>query len=150
MGYFSSITVRENGQKVLHSWWNALRTAGIAVENFLGGGYIVETNFALANNTGSPANVTGLIFDKILYKSAIIQAEIRRKTSTTEYVSSGFIKVLYKDAGTLWEIIDELGGDDDGVTLTITTAGQVQYVSDNMGGSGYVGTIKFKAITFSV
>jgi hypothetical protein len=150
MGYFSSIPDRSNGQKFLYSWFNSLKAAGAAVEAFLGGGFIGETSFAIANNTG-PANVTGLIIDSTLYKSAHIFAEVRRKTDSSEAISNGKITIQYRDNTTTWELLDELNGDDDGVTFTVhATTGQILYTSDNMSGSSYSGTIKFKVMTFAV
>jgi stress response protein SCP2 len=147
---FSAIPVRSNGEKFYYSWFNLLRTAGVALEGFLGAGYIGETSFTLANNTG-PANVTGLIIDKTLYKSAQIFAEVRRKTATNEAISNGKITIQYRDNTTTWELLDELNGDDDGVVFTVNAStGQIQYTSDNMSGTGYSGTIKFKVMTFSV
>lgn len=145
---FATITTRQNGQKVTYSWFEALKTAGVAIENFLGGGFLVETSFTVANNQSSAANVTGLVFDKNSYKSAYIMATVRRKTNSNEAVSVGRLIAIYKDASSTWELIDELGGDDDGVTFSITAAGQVQYTSDNMAGTGYTGTMRFKALTF--
>jgi hypothetical protein len=147
---FSTISVRANGQKILYSWFNALRTAGMALESFLGGGYVSETSFTIANNQSSPADVTGLLFNKDSYTSVHVYAEIRRKTNSNEAVSTGVLKLIWMAATSTWEILDELGGPvDDGVTFTITASGQVQYASDNMAGTGYVGTMKFKAITFA-
>ena len=149
MGYFSSIPVRENGQTFFYSWFNSLRTAGIAVESFLGGGFIGETSFTLANNQSAAANVTGLVMSSTSYKSAHIYAEVRRKTATTEVISNGRLIIQYRDLTTSWELLDELSGDDDGVVFTVNSSGQVQYTSDNMSGGSYTGTIKFRAITFS-
>ncbi len=147
---FLSIPLRANGQKFYYTWFNLLRTAGIALENFLGPGYIIETNFALANNTASPTNVTGLLILSASYKSAHIYAEVRRKTDSVEVISSGRLIIQYRTLTSSWELLDELSGDDDGAVFTVTSGGQVQYTTDNQSGTNYTGTIKFKVITFSV
>lgn len=112
--------------------------------------YIPETTFTIANNQASAASVTGLDLDESIYKSYIIFAEVRRKTDSSEVVSVGQIMAFYYDSTSSWleNIIDQLSGDDDGVTFSITAAGQIQYVSDNMAGSNYSGQMTFKAIGF--
>lgn len=147
--YTSSISTRTNGQKILRGWFNEIKTVLASLESFFGTGYLGETSFTVANNNASPASVTGLVVNKDNYKSAHVFVEIRRKTDTTEVISNGRLILQYRDLDTDWELLDELSGDDDGVTFTITSAGQVQYVSDNMSGSDYVGTMKFKGLVFS-
>jgi hypothetical protein len=146
---FSSIPIRSNGQVFYHHWFNSLRTAGLAVETFLGAGFMQETTFTIANNTAVAANVTGLVFSSASYKSAVIYCEVRRKTSTNELISNGMLRVYYRDLTSTWELLDELGGDDDGVVFSITSAGQVQYTSSNVSGTSYTGKLTFKAITFA-
>jgi hypothetical protein len=149
MGLFNDIPLRANGQKFYYHWFNALRTAGVAIENFLGGGFIIETSFTLANNQAVAANVTGLVIDSASYKAAHIFVRIQRKTDSSEVVSVGVLKAVYRTATTTWEILDELSGDYTGVTFSITSAGQVKYTSTNIAGTNYTGTMKFKAITFA-
>jgi hypothetical protein len=149
MGQFSSIPVRENGQKFFHTWFNSLRTAGIAVEGFFGTSFLTETTFTLANNQGAASNVTGLSFDSTSVKSAMIYCEVRRKTDSNEVISNGVLRVYYRDLTTTWELLNELGGDDDGVVFSITAAGQVQYTSSDLAGTSYTGKLTFKAVTFS-
>lgn len=147
---FSAISVRSNGQKILYDWFNTIRTAGVALEAFVGAGYIGETSFTLANNTVSVANVTGLVISSSSYKSAHIYAEVRRKTDSVEVISGGRLIIQYRTLTSAWELLDELSGDDDGTVFSVTSGGQVQYTTDNQSGSNYTGTIKFKVITFAV
>jgi hypothetical protein len=149
MGLFNDIPLRENGQKFYYHWFNALRTAGLFIETWLGGGAITETSFTIANGQGAASNVTGLVFSSSSYKCAHIYAQVRRKTATNEVISSGRLIAIYRDLTSTWELLDELSGDDDGVVFSITSAGQIQYTSDTVSGSSYVGTMKFKAITFA-
>jgi hypothetical protein len=143
---FSAIPDRGNGQRILYGWFNALKNAGAALEGFLGGGFVGETSFSIANNTG-PSDVTGLVLAQATYKSAILFVEVRRKTDSTEAISVGMLKLYYRAATSDWALVDELSGDEDGVTFTITAAGQLQYTTDNMAGSGYTGTMKYRMIT---
>lgn len=147
---FSSVTVRENGQRVDYSWWNSLRTAGAAVEAFLGAGFISETPFAIANGQASAANITGLAFSSAAYKGALITMEVRRKTDSSEVIDHGMWTARYKDSTSSWELLRVVGGGDEtGVTLSITAGGQVQYTSDTLSGANYSGTFKFRAMTFN-
>jgi len=146
---FSEIPVRAAGA-VNVSWWNALKTAGEAIEGFLGTGLVAETAFTVANNQVGAASVTGLVVDKTLYKSAKAFVEVRRKTDTNEVVCNGLLTLIYRDLTSAWEVVESWDGDAHGLTLTITAGGQVQYASDNMSGANYTGKLKFKLMTFSV
>jgi hypothetical protein len=149
---FSTVTVRANSDDILAAWFNDLRTAGVNIENFLGAGFIAETQFTLANNQ-SAANVTGIVFDSVTYTSIRIDAEIRRKTTTNEDVWNGRIIMLWRALTSTWDVQWAGDGDDPGVTFTVvttSTSGQLQYATDNMSGSSYVGKLKYKAITFGV
>ena len=148
---FATVPVRENGQRVTEDWWNSLRTAGSALESLSGGGYIPNTEFSIANNQAA-TNVTGLVFAGSSYRTAFIDYQVYRTTSTTERVESGVLVANYKTVAAAW-YIDNLGGflGDSGVTFTITASGQVQAASDNMSsGSAYTGKIIFRARTISV
>src|SRR4051794_3884418 len=132
MGLFSVIPLRANGQKFYYHWFNALRNAGVAIESFLGAAYLVETSFTVANSQGSAANVTGLSFSSLTAQSVHIYAEVRRKTGTNEVISSGRLIAVYRQLTSAWDLLDELSGDDDGVVFSITSGGQVQYISDTL------------------
>ena len=147
---FATIPVRANGQKFFHDWFNSLRAAGVDIETFLGTGFLPEESFTLANNQVGAANITSLLFDPAETKAVHIYVEVRRTTSINELISTGRICLFYRALTTTWEIIDELSGDEDGVVFTITAGGQVQYTSSSLAGTGYVGTMKFKAITFAI
>ena len=83
---FAAIPARLNDQQTDASWWNILATAGINIETILGigGGAITETTFSFANNQSSPANVTGLLFDHTVNKSAIASVSQRIFTGSNE------------------------------------------------------------------
>lgn len=148
---FSTIPARANGTRIQNSWFDSLKAAGVLVEAFLGAGFKGETSINCANNQVSAADLTGLVFAAASYKSALIQMEIRRKTDSSELIALGHVHAIYRNSTSQWELIDggSLPGDETGVTLSITAAGQVKYVSDSLSGANYVGTIKFKATTFS-
>lgn len=147
MGQFSSVIERQNGQEIQYYWFNALRNAGIVVENFLGGGYLIEA-VQTVENGATDQDVTGLAFNSATIKAASIFAYIRRAADSFEYISVGQINIYYRESDSTWQLIDGLSGEyDDGVEFSITTGGQVRYTSTSEDNSNYVGTMRFKAHT---
>lgn len=143
---FSDIPARENGPAIEASWFNALRTAGIALEAFLGS-VIGLTTFTIANNQAAPANVTGLSFNGTSVKMAVIDYRIRRNTTgagATERVQGGSMVAMYSAAAGTWSLTSQAqSGDDAGVSFSITAGGQVQYVSDSQTGTADESVLKF-------
>lgn len=122
-------------------------------------GFNIPTAAAtIANNQSSAANVTGM--DCSAYQSVTFYLQLTRKTDSTEKTVSGTLTCFKRFNSSAWVIVPDLKGDGDsdggdtkdgaGVTFSITTAGQVKYVSDNMStGSGYTGTLTFRGMTFN-
>lgn len=149
---FASVPVRANGDRVTEDWFNTLRTAGSALESMFGTGYISETQFTLANNQ-SETNLTGMTVNGSSSRSAIIEYQVYRKTSTDERVETGTILMNYKTIAATWGIDGGTSFGESGVTFTVATTGttgQVKVASDNMSGSAYIGYIRFKAKTIAV
>lgn len=151
---FTTIANRLNTQTCDAGWWNILRLAGINIENFLGSNYFAQTTAAIANNV-SAQNVTGLLFDHTVTRSSIIEYQIRRVSTSsgaTELVSNGRASATYNDLAATWTLapLGE-GGDLSGVTLDITSGGQVTYTSSNMSGTYDTGhsLITFATRTFA-
>jgi hypothetical protein len=151
---FSQIVTRVNGDDILASWFNELASAGDNIENFLGGGFIPETLFTVANNQSAAANVTGLVFDPTKYRSFTIDYQIYRNTTgsgATELAESGILKGVYKTVSATWEMIPVGQVGDAGVTLTIVSAtGQIQYTSTNITGTAATSKMSFSATTKGV
>lgn len=153
---FTTIPIRETGRtagRVAAAWFNTLRTAILELQSLVGTGSIVPTDFTIANNQASAANVTGLVFSSADTKSVKVTADIRRKTATasSEVVAHHILFLQYRDQTSTWEVASsEAKGDDSGVTLTVTSVGQVQYVSTSIAGSSYTGTMRFKAETIEL
>lgn len=118
------------------------------VDSLSGTGDILNTTFTVANNQSSVANVTGLTFDTGTVRSAIVTYSVYRSTTTTEKGETGFLLLTYLSTAAAWTIT-RYANDDAGLVFTVTDAGQVQYTSDNMSGSSYSGTMKFKASAFT-
>jgi hypothetical protein len=97
-----------------------------------------KTTFTLVNNQSSAANVTGLLFDKTVYRSFMLTYSIYRSASGGSTRAETGILMGITD-GTNWEIattaVTVPATGDSGVTFSITSSGQIQYTSDDNGGS---------------
>lgn len=96
-----------------------------------------KTRFTLANNQ-SVTNITGCVFNKTVYRMFIISYSIFRSASGgSTRAEAGFLIAITD--GTNWVISKSASNcpdsDDAGVDFSITSAGQLQYVSDDNGGS---------------
>lgn len=104
------------------------------------------TQLTLANNVAA-TNVTGLVFDKTKIQSFVIKYTIYRAGGTIK-VQSGML--LGVTDGTNWEIAEmpfaivPSTASDAGITFTITSAGQVQYASDDNSDAGPTSKLLWK------
>lgn len=117
------------------------------LQEVVGSGDITQTVSSIANNVSSPAAVTGLAFNPTLVQGAIVQYAVYRVTGgagAMEAVETGIMYPGYLPVAGTWDL-PIAGGQGAGVTFTINTNGQVLYTSTNFTGSGYVGTITFRA-----
>ena len=149
--YFSSIGVRANGQSVTYEWFNALRTAGAAIEALLSSLASAETEMTIANNQAA-ANITGVVYSGATYAGYELRAFYRRKTDSSERVGHVTVKASYRTLTTVWEISEVVeGGDASGITFSIDTAtGQLKYATDNQAGANYVGELKHRVTTYAI
>lgn len=111
---------------------------------------IPTSSFNLSNNISSAANITGLLFNTSQVRSAIVEYSVSRVTSSNEKSEQGQLFLTYNatnSAPTRWSLA-RMANETSGITFTITSAGQVQYTSTNLAGTGHVGKLKFKAKTF--
>jgi hypothetical protein len=114
---------------------------------------ITETAFTIVNNQAAPANVTGLAVSGATYRSFVVEYFIYRNTTgggATELAESGVLVGVFKTVASTWEMQQAPVVGDSGVDLTITAAGQVQYVSSNITGTPASSLMKFKATTLGV
>ncbi len=135
------------------SWWNLLRTAGVAIEAFLGAAFLGETQVTIANNQVAAADVTGLLFSGAAVRSFCADYQIYRNTTAggaTELSERGFLLGVFSTVASTWEITSGPAVGDAGVTFTITAAGQVQYTSTNITGTAATSKMKFQARTMGV
>ena len=126
------------------SAWAVAVTAVLA--NVSGSGDVLQTSAVISNNVSSPTNIIGFSFDPTIVRGAVCEYSIYRKTDTTasERSETGMIFLSYLTQNTAWNMVVVGGGLAD-VTLSVTSAGQVQYTSTNLAGTNYSGTIKFRA-----
>ena len=100
----------------------------------------------IGNGVNSPADVTGLLFDGNIARSAEIKYNVHRQTDVDEFAEAGTIRIVYKTTTSTWEIDTTYAGKG-WVEFSVTGSGQVQYTSTLMSGTGYQGLMKF---TYSV
>lgn len=151
---FSALTIRANGRKVLASWWNAIRNAGIRLEEIFGSGLVPQTQQSFTDGM-SATNLTGASFAPASYTGFHIQAKSYRDDGTNQ--RSHIINVYgeYNSKRATWECHqDEVGRSctsgattsvASGLTFTMST-NQVQFASDTMGGS-HTGKLNWKVIS---
>lgn len=109
-------------------------------------GDISETSFSIANDVSTPTNVTGFAFANGTVRSfnAMVSVVI---DATVDLYEEFNIRGIQK--GSDWSILISSLADNSGIVFSITSTGQLQYISDNY--SGFVsGTMKFRAFTTSV
>jgi len=104
-------------------------------------GDIAETSFTAADNQVSAANITGFSFANATVRSFEAQVSIVRGSTFAVYRLMGIQKASN------WELSEDFVGDTCGISFSITSLGQIQYVSSSTGSSA---TIKFRASTLTV
>ena len=122
-----------------------LEAVANALSTVQNAGDILPTAVSIANNVTSVANIPGLLFDTSQVVSIEVDYFIRRTydSGATTTMEEGKIKGFYD--GSDFQIAHERRGNS-GVTLSVTSAGQFQYISSNL--ANYTsGTIVFKAKT---
>lgn len=114
--------------------------------SYISTGDISQTSFSAANNQAAPADVTAFAFANASVRAfkALVSVSL---DATTDLFETFELQGIQKGAS--WEMSQSSVGDDSGVDFSITSSGQVQYVSANS--AGFVSnTIKFKADVLNV
>ena len=109
-------------------------------------GDINETSFSAANNQAAAVNLTGLAFANATVRSFEAQLSIYINATSSLY-EVFTLRGIQK--GSSWDLSVTSNGDNSGIVLSITSAGQVQYTSTNVSGFSS-NTMKFRARTTSV
>lgn len=109
---------------------------------------ILLSTVAIANNVTSASNINKLQFSNTRVRTAIINYQIYRVTSTTELVENGNLTIAYKSNTNTWDVQRDFANDNSGIVFSVLSSGQVQYTSSNLSGLNYSGSITFSAKTF--
>lgn len=106
-----------------------------------------EGTFSLVNNQSSPADITPLVFDYRYTSQAVVEYVLQRCTSSVEAVEAGRITAIYLPETGSWNVakVADVTTGTPGFTVTITSAGQLQYTTTNQ-----AGTFSFSRITYRV
>jgi len=130
-------------------WAKAINTA---LTSLLGAGDILETSGLLLNNQSIATDVVGLTFSNSIVRAANIQYAIYRTTDSPSVgiAESGTLYLTYNalDVGNEWILTQNKSGDAQ-VVFSVTSLGQVQYVSSDLSGTNYTGKIIFTAATLA-
>ncbi len=113
-----------------------------------------EKSFPIVNEQILPANIEGLSFDSGDFSQVIVDYLIQRITTGTnpvEKIESGTFHLVYRPTSETWVMVQvgSPGPDTSGVTLTVTTDGQAQYISTLVDGSPSISRIVYRARTLS-
>ena len=145
-------TVPANGDEILIWDTSASARRKMTRGNFLSGislasaGDLNETSFAAANNQAAAADVTGLAFANGTVRSFDAHISVTLD-ATADLYEKFHLEGVQK--GAAWDMAVSSVGDDSGVVFSITTAGQIQYQSQNS--AGFVSnTFKYRAQTTGV
>lgn len=100
---------------------------------------ITLTTYTLNDNVSTPTNIVGLLFSTTAVIHVEVEYIIQRVVGATVYTESG--KILGNYDGTDFYISTETVGDS-GIEVSVTSTGQFQYTSTNLGHDSCI--IRFK------
>ncbi len=112
------------------------------------GPYDLAETPALINSVQSTSeSIQGMFFDSLNVRSFVVTGNITRTTDSEQRYEEFELRGLYKGATTGWVLQQESIGSS-GVTFSINSSGQVQYVATALSGNQatYSGLIKFRGI----
>ena len=105
---------------------------------------ILLVSATIANNQTTPANIPGFSFTTSEVQAIDCDFFVSRSTTFPAATVTESGKITGNYNGSSWSISIESVGESN-IRFSMTPAGQIQYVSDDMSGSGYVGEIRFRA-----
>jgi hypothetical protein len=117
----------------------------LVLNSLKGAADILETGANIANNVVVAQDITDFKFDTGIVRSFTVTGVITRTFNTTSLMEDFTLKGIFK--GTSWDLQQESVGSDSGVTFSITTSGQMQYISSSLSLTNYSGLIKFRGIS---
>lgn len=138
-------------------WGGQASDAFVAVTevlaNLVGPNDILTTQFSIANNQTSAADISGFLINGAAVRSLKVTYDLYRISTTNTYgkAETGTLLFLYDNsAPTPWSIGQGNILGNAGVTFSITNAGQVQYTSTDIGATSYSGLLTFRGISLDV
>lgn len=117
-----------------------------------GGGGLGKNTFTIANNQAVAQNITGFLLDEAVYEAVVARYTIVREDDTpTDRREIGLLTLEYNRGTGNWTSYRQTLNNTDALnagvdSLEITTAGQMQYKSDNMSGANYGGAITWEIV----
>jgi hypothetical protein len=106
---------------------------------------IEESSFTLSNNQSLESNITGFSFSTASVRSFEAEVSVAIDAGSDYYET---FKLYGVNKGGSFDYYLSSFGDNSGITLSVTSAGQVQYTSNNY--AGFVNAVaKFKAKTLN-
>lgn len=116
------------------------------LNNLLGPNDILQTSFDVANNQTSFANITGLVFDAASVRKASVDYAVSRlsEDNPSGFTEGGTIEIVYDNNAGWSHAIGGVVGNA-GIYFFVTSLGQVQYKTTDIGDDSYVGVITFTA-----
>ena len=119
-----------------------------AILNAIGAGGTNIKIDPLLNNTADQ-DITGLIFDKLVTKSAIVFFDIHRRTDTSNVQETGAIVVTHDTEDDQWRTSILMSSlDDSGTDFNVVVdTGQVRIGTGDLVGAAYAGQLRITGIT---
>lgn len=125
------------------------------VANANNGTQIDITTIGVGNQTVTPhADITGMLFNKSGVTHTIVEYLVQRVTTgggAVELIEGGLVQYVYEPVSDLWTqtVLHEHNPSDAGITLSITTTGQVEYLTTLITGTASISNIFWRARTLS-
>jgi hypothetical protein len=104
---------------------------------------ILESSATINNNVTSPSDIPGFVFNPSIVRSFAVRGNVYRNVSGVEYSEEFLLTGLYQ--GTSGWVLAQQGMGDAGIEFSITSLGQVQYISTNLVGT-HSGLIKYRGV----
>lgn len=109
------------------------------------GGTKISDSQAIANLTVDQ-DVSAVLLDKTVTTAARVLMHAHRRTDSSSVTQVITAFCIYDPEGDAWSVSWDGVGDDAGLTLKITSNGQLRFDSDDLAGTSYSGTLRVNHI----
>lgn len=109
--------------------------------------YVTTTTPLPVDAIAGPVSIDGMQFNGAAVSYAIVEFFIQRFHSGSSAIQGGTFTVSFNAKTNSWSIAN--GGPHAGITFTITSGGQVQYVSTNIANTKQVSKLTWRARTLA-